>query len=112
MTKMRVHRFLVGASAIVLGVAFQSRALAAEKLTVGKADANASPILPVNVADKLGLYKKHGLDVTIADFTGGSKLSQAMAAGSVDVGAGAGTEMAFVSKGAPLLAVCENMPPI
>jgi NitT/TauT family transport system substrate-binding protein len=82
-------------------------------LKVGKADANASPIVPVNVAEKLGLFKKHGLDdVKIADFTGGSKVSQAMVAGSIDIGVGAGTEMAFVAKGAPIIAVCDDTPPI
>jgi NitT/TauT family transport system substrate-binding protein len=81
-------------------------------LNVGKADANASAILPVNVADRLGLFKKHGLDVKIADFTGGSKLSQAMVAGSIDIGVGAGTEMAFVAKGAPIIAVCNDTPAI
>jgi NitT/TauT family transport system substrate-binding protein len=87
-------------------------AFADDALNVGKADANASAILPVNVADKLGFLKKHGLDVKIADFTGGSKLSQAMVAGSIDIGVGAGTEMAFVSKGAPIVAVCDDVPPI
>jgi NitT/TauT family transport system substrate-binding protein len=87
-------------------------AFADDALSVGKADANASAILPVNVADKLGLLKKHHLEVRIADFTGGSKLSQAMVAGSIDIGVGAGTEMAFVSKGAPIIAVCNDVPPI
>jgi ABC-type nitrate/sulfonate/bicarbonate transport system substrate-binding protein len=89
-----------------------SAAFAGGTLAIGKADANASPILPVNVADKLGLFKKHGLDVRIADFTGGSKVSQAMVAGSIDIGVGAGTEMAFVAKGAPIIAVCDDTPPI
>jgi len=97
-------------------VAFQSAAagsaFAADTLNVGKADANASPILPVNVADKLGIFKKHGLEVEIANFTGGSKVSQAMVAGSIDIGVGAGTEMAFVAKGAPIIAVCDDAPPI
>ena len=113
MSRLRLMGFLVGMLAIAPGVLFPpSTARTAGAVTVGKADANASPILPVNVADKLGLFKKHGLEVTIADFTGGSKLSQAMAAGSVDIGVGAGTEMAFVAKGAPLLAVCDAMPGI
>jgi len=91
---------------------FASAAFAGGTLNVGKADANASAILPVNVADKLGLFKKHGLDVKIANFTGGSKVSQAMVAGSIDIGVGAGTEMAFVAKGAPIIAVCDDAPPI
>jgi NitT/TauT family transport system substrate-binding protein len=36
---------------------------------------------------------------------------QALAAGSIDIGDGAGTEMAFVAKGAPMLAVCESTGP-
>lgn len=99
---------LVASGSAVMG----SAAVADGALSVGKADANASPILPTNVADKLGLFKKHGLDVKISDFTGGSKLSQAMVAGSIDIGVGAGTEMAFVSKGAPIIAVCDAAPPI
>ena len=97
----KIHlRGVVLAVLVASGPAFVgSAAFAGGTLSVGKADANASPILPVNVADKLGLFKKHGLDVTIADFTGGSKLSQAMVAGSIDIGVGAGTEMAFVAKG-------------
>src|SRR6516225_759512 len=80
----------------------------AATLIVGKAAPNADPIIPVNVGDKLGIFKKHGLDLTIVDFTGGSKMTQAMVAGSIDIGVGAGTEMAFVAKGAPMTAICET----
>jgi len=104
--------FLRGVLVVALAVSFGPGAFAASTLSVGKADANASPILPVNVADKLGLFAKHGLDVKIADFTGGSKLTQAMTGGSIDIGVGAGTEMAFVAKGAPMLAICDDAPPI
>jgi ABC-type nitrate/sulfonate/bicarbonate transport system substrate-binding protein len=109
----RLPRSIVLAALVVCQSAvFASAALAGGTLNVGKADANASPILPVNVADKLGLFKKNGLDVKIANFTGGSKVSQAMVAGSIDIGVGAGTEMAFVAKGAPIIAVCDDAPPI
>ncbi len=84
----------------------------AATLTVGKADANASPLLPVNVGERQGIFAKHGIDVKIADFTGGSKLMQAMAAGSVDIGLSAGPEMVLVAKGAPVLAVCDSVAPI
>jgi NitT/TauT family transport system substrate-binding protein len=109
--KIRLSRVMLAVlvasqSGVVASAAF------AGTLNVGKADANASAILPVNVADRLGLFKKHGLDVMISDFTGGSKLSQAMVAGSIDIGVGAGTEMAFVAKGAPIIAVCNDAPPI
>jgi ABC-type nitrate/sulfonate/bicarbonate transport system substrate-binding protein len=99
---------LVAWGSVIMG----SAAFGDEALRIGKADANASPILPVNVADKLGFFKKHGLEVKIANFTGGSKMAQAMVAGSIDIGVGAGTEMAFVAKGAPIIAVCNDTPSI
>jgi NitT/TauT family transport system substrate-binding protein len=81
-------------------------------LTVGKAAPNADPIIPVNVGEKLGIFKKHGLDLKIVDFTGGSKMTTAMTAGSIDIGDGAGTEMALVAKGVPMMAICESAGPI
>jgi NitT/TauT family transport system substrate-binding protein len=112
MTKVCPRSIVLAALVAFQSVVIASAAFAGGMLNVGKADANASPILPVNVGDKLGLFKKHGLDVKIANFTGGSKLSQAMVAGSIDIGVGAGTEMAFVAKGAPIIAVCDDAPPI
>jgi ABC-type nitrate/sulfonate/bicarbonate transport system substrate-binding protein len=89
-------------------VAFPALARAEPPLTVGKAIATASVMLPVDLGVEFGIFKKHGLDVKVVDFTGGSKLAQAMAAGSVDVGLSTGTGMAFTAKGAPILAICEN----
>src|SRR5215475_16145549 len=80
----------------------------AATLTVGKSAPNSDPIIPVNVGDKLGIFKKRGLDLKIVDFSGGSKMAQAMAAGSIDIGDGAGTEMALVAKGVPMMAICES----
>ena len=48
---------------------------------------------------------KYGLDVTILGFQGAPKLQQGLTAGDVDIGLGAGTDMAFVEKGAPDKAV-------
>jgi NitT/TauT family transport system substrate-binding protein len=87
-------------------------ALADTTLTVGKAAPNADPIIPVDVGDKLGIFKKHGIDLKIIDFTGGSKMATAMAANSIDIGDGAGTEMALVAKGVPMTAICETAGPI
>jgi NitT/TauT family transport system substrate-binding protein len=80
-------------------------------LTVGKASPVSEAIIPVNVGDKLGIFKKHGLDLTITDFGGGGKMVQAMTAGAIDIGDGAGTEMAFVAKGVPMIGVCESTGP-
>ena len=93
-------------------VCLPSFASAETTLTVGKAAPNADPVIPVNVGDKLGIFKKHGLDLKIIDFTGGSKMATAMAANSIDIGDGAGTEMALVAKGVPMTAICESSGPI
>jgi ABC-type nitrate/sulfonate/bicarbonate transport system substrate-binding protein len=103
---------LLAALAIAIGLIIAGwTPSTATSLTIGKAAPNADPIIPVNVGDKLGFFKKHGLDLTIVDFTGGSKMTQAMAAGSIDIGVGAGTEMALVAKGAPMTAICETAGP-
>jgi NitT/TauT family transport system substrate-binding protein len=80
-------------------------------LTVGKASPTSDALTPVNIGDQLGIFKKHGLDLKIIDFGGGSRMAQGVVAGSLDIGVGAGTEMAFVAKGAPMLAVCQNTGP-
>jgi len=98
------------AGAALIGIAVP--AFADGPVSVGKADAASTSFLPIHVGDKLGIFKKHGLELKISDFTGGSKLSQAIVAGSIDIGLGAGTEMAFVAKGAPMKAVCDGLSPI
>ncbi|HUK61396.1 MAG TPA: ABC transporter substrate-binding protein [Stellaceae bacterium] len=77
-------------------------------LTVAKAAATADNMMPVNVGDELGIFRKHGLALKILDFNSGSKMAQAVAAGSIDLADGAGSEMALIAKGAPMKAVCED----
>jgi NitT/TauT family transport system substrate-binding protein len=101
-------RAALAAAVIALAAAASAPAWAQMTLTVGKANATSDAIIPVNVGDKLGIFKKHGLTLKIVDFSGGSKMVQALTAGAIDIGDGAGTEMAFVAKGAPMLAVCES----
>lgn len=93
----------------VFGVAAVSLAASAETpLLVGRSNSMADAELAAQVGLELGFFKKHGLDVEYVDFAGGSRLIQAMTAGSVGLGVGAATGMALVAKGAPILAVCEN----
>ncbi len=106
--------FRHGSSAAIIALALllAAPAFAADMtLTVGKANPTSDAIIPVNVGDKLGIFKKHGLDLKIVNFGGGSKMVQGLTAGAIDIGDGAGTEMAFVAKGAPMLAVCESTGP-
>ena len=101
----------ITAVAVFLAAAASAPAAADATLTVGKASATSDAIIPVNVGDTRGIFKKHGLDLKIIDFGGGSKMVQGLAAGSIDIGDGAGTEMAFIAKGAPMLAVCQSTGP-
>jgi len=107
------HRGLgaVTAATVLLALAASAPSFAQTALIVGKANPTSDAIIPVNVGDKLGIFKKHGLDLKIVDFGGGSKMVQGLAAGAIDIGDGAGTEMAFVAKGAPMIAVCESTGP-
>jgi NitT/TauT family transport system substrate-binding protein len=102
-------RLALGVATAFVALAFP--AWADTTLTVGKASPTSDAIIPVNVGDELGIFKKHGLDLTIVELQGGSKMAQAVAAGSVDIGDGAGSEMAFVAKGAPMIAICEDTAP-
>jgi len=97
--------------ALAIFLAMHAPASADTTLAVGKANATSDAIIPVNVGDELGIFKKHGLTLNIQDFGGGSKMAQALAAGSIDIGDGAGTEMAFVAKGAPMMTICEITAP-
>ena len=108
MSKLRLVALVAGS--VLLLPPFGARA--EDTISVGKADAASTSFLPVHVGDQVGIFKKHGLTLKISDFTGGSKLSQAIVAGSIDIGLGAGTEMAFVAKGAPMKAVCDGLSPI
>jgi ABC-type nitrate/sulfonate/bicarbonate transport system substrate-binding protein len=106
------HAPLITAFAVMAILLCARSAPAATTLTVGKAAPNADHIIPVDVGNQLGIFKKHGLDLTIVNFTGGSKMMTAMAAHSIDIGVGAGSEMAFIAKGVPMSAVCETAGPI
>jgi NitT/TauT family transport system substrate-binding protein len=104
---------LIAAFTAAIGsLALAAAASAQTTLTVGKAAPNADPIIPVNVGEQLGIFKRHGLDLKVVDFNGGSKMATAMAAGSIDIGDGAGTEMALVAKGVPMIAICESTGPL
>jgi NitT/TauT family transport system substrate-binding protein len=85
---------------------------AADILRVGKASPTAATMVPLEVGAKEGFFAKRGLDVQIIDFSGGAKLHQAMAAGSLDLGVGAGTDLALLAKGSPELAVCNGAGPL
>ena len=77
----------------------------AESLRVGKAVAENFGFVPLDVGVAEGMFKTEGIEIEAFDFTGGAKQQQALAAGSIDIALGAGTDMAFIVKGAPELAI-------
>jgi len=97
----------VGAAAFAaaLAIAAWSPAVQAETLRVGKAGAEAFSFVPADIGQRTGIFKKHGLDLTISAFGGDAKVQQAMAADGIDVGLGSGPGMAFIAKGAPVKGV-------
>ena len=86
-------------------------AAAADKIIVGKATPGGYAWVPVDVGVAHGLFKKHGIDVEIVSFTGSAKLHQAMAAESVEIGLGGGSEFIFLARGAPEIAVADMADP-
>jgi ABC-type nitrate/sulfonate/bicarbonate transport system substrate-binding protein len=81
------------------------RALAADKLRVGKAVAQVFGYIPLDVGMKYGFFAKQGLEIEEINFVGGSQLAQAITAGAVDITLSGGPDMAFTAKGAPEIAV-------
>ena len=75
------------------------------KVRVGKAQAQTFAFVPADVGVQAGLFKQRGLDVEISSFAGDARLLQALAADAIDVALGGGPTLAFVAKGAPMLAV-------
>ena len=90
---MKRRLVLSAASAAVAGLAlpFAARAQAVEKpkLTLAVGGKNLLYYLPLTIAETQGYFKAEGLDITIADFAGGSRALQALVGGSADIVSGA-----------------------
>jgi len=85
---------------LIAALVFASAA-SADTLRVGKAGREAFSFVPLDVGVRTGIFKKHGLDVEIANFGGDAKLQQAMAADGIDIALGSGPGLAFIVKGSP-----------
>src|SRR5215475_12319796 len=75
------------------------------KIRVGKAQAQQFAFVPADVGVAAGIFKKHGIDLEIANFGGDARLVQAISANAIDFALGGGPTIAFEVKGAPMLAV-------
>ena len=87
---MQRRTFVLAASALIAAPAVvRAQALEKPKVTIAVGGKNLLYYLPLTIAESLGYFKAEGLDVTIADFAGGSRALQAVVGGSADVVSGA-----------------------
>lgn len=96
---------LIAALGATVGLFLASPAMAAEKLTVARSSTSGFTFDPLNIGIEKGIYAKNGLDVQAVVMEGSAKLHQAMLAGALDIGLGAGSDIAFLVKGSPEKAV-------
>jgi NitT/TauT family transport system substrate-binding protein len=90
-------------AAVMLACASPSTAL--DKVHAAKSAGVAWAFIPLDVGVEEGIFAKYGLDVDITVFAGDQKMQQGLASGAIDFGLGGGPSMAFVAKGAPVMAV-------
>ena len=98
-------RFLFAAAIFGVASFTVAPASANSSIKVGNSSAQAFNFLPLGIGIEQKFYDKNGVDVTEVDLGGSAKLHQAMTAGAIDLGLGAGTDIAFLVKGAPETAV-------
>ena len=99
------HASLVLASLVMMS-AFGATAFAApDKLRIGTPEAVGFNFYMLDAGIDLGIFRKYDLDIERIDVEGGAKLHQAMAAGSLDIALGGGTDLLFVAKDSPEKAV-------
>ena len=67
----------------------RAQALDKPRLTIAVGGKNLLYYLPLTIAEAQGYFKAEGLEVTIADFAGGSQALRAVVGGSADVVSGA-----------------------
>ena len=92
--------FSVLVLALILVLA-RGEAARAEKLRVGKSSAVGFTFIPLDVGIEKGIFARNGIEVELVQLGGSAKLHQAAVANAIDLGLGAGTDVAFVVKGAP-----------
>ncbi len=88
---MQRRSFVVAAGAALIARPFTALGQTVEKpkLTIAVGGKNLLYYLPLTIAESQGYFKSEGLEVTIADFAGGSRALQALVGGSADLVSGA-----------------------
>jgi NitT/TauT family transport system substrate-binding protein len=91
---------IIGLAAIALSC-FAAQAQADEKIRLGTPEPTGFSFSVPDVGNAVGIFKKYGIEVERIDFAGGAKMHQAMDAGALDVISGTGSDLLFLTKGAP-----------
>jgi NitT/TauT family transport system substrate-binding protein len=84
---------------------------AADKIRVGNPSVQSFSFLPLRLGIARGFFTKYGIEVEEVTLNGSAKLHQAMTAGSLDIGLGSGTDLIFLVKGVPEIAVASMAGP-
>jgi NitT/TauT family transport system substrate-binding protein len=93
------------ALAVAIIAALATPAAALDRLRVGKSSPETFSFAPLDIAVETGIFARNDIDIDIVGFSGGAKMHQALAAGTLDLAFGSGPQMALTAKGAPMLAV-------
>lgn len=96
---MRARSFFF-AGLLAFGTPLVMPAFANDLVRVGTPSADDFHFSFANVGSDAGIFAKNGIDLQITALAGGAKLHQALIAGSLDVGLGAGTDFGLIVKGA------------
>src|SRR5205814_3457219 len=67
--------------------------------------------VPLDIGIETGIFRRHGLEIEASGFGGAGKIHQAMAAHSIEVALGAGTDFAFLAQGAPEIGIAQMAGP-
>jgi NitT/TauT family transport system substrate-binding protein len=107
------HRavMLAAALAAIADLIVTLPALAADKIRVGNPSVQSFSFLPLRLGIAHGFFSKYGIEPEEVIVNGSARLHQAMAAGSLDIWLGAGTDLIFLVKGTPEIAVASMAGP-
>lgn len=104
---MKALRVLASAMLLALATFEPPAAAEATKIRVGTPEASAFMFAVVDVGIHSGVFAKHGLDVEKIDFQGGAKLQQGIISNAVEVTVAGSSDIQFIAKGVPALAIAE-----
>jgi ABC-type nitrate/sulfonate/bicarbonate transport system substrate-binding protein len=97
---MRI-RSIAAIIAVAMVGALPLAAHATDTLRVGKPDATGFDFAILQVGIDAGIFQKYDLAIETTTLSGSAKLHGGMISNSIDIAIGAGTDFAFIAKGAP-----------